>query len=398
MTIVPNNYAGAARLKNMYFSPMRVVGERAAELASEGHDVVLFSSGEPDFATPSPIKEATIQAIMNNKTHYAPNRGTIQMRQAISEWLKKTTGVEYSPLNEILVTAGGAEAINNSFLAVLNPGDEVIVFTPAFMNYENMISMCGAVMVEIPLQKRYGFQINIDDLKAKLTDKTRMIVLNNPCNPTGVVYDESTLEQIAQLAVEHDILVFSDEIYNCITYDGTGCKSIASFKCMKDRAIIMNGFSKAYAMTGWRLGFVASESRRISDILKIHQYTTTCVPTFIQDGVASAMNLPETLAETSKMREAFAKRRNLLMAGLDQIPGLSYTVPKGAFYIFIDVSGTGMDGDTFASRLLEEYYVACIPGSKLGAHCKDFIRISYATSEAAIKEGLKRIGAFVRAN
>ncbi len=386
---------GADRLSDMYFSPIRQVGERAAALAAEGNPVIFFSAGEPDFDTPAAIKEATIQAIQDNKTHYAPNRGTLALRKAIAEQLKRTIQVEYDPVSEVLLTAGGAEAINNAFLAALNPGDEVIVFTPAFMNYENLIAMCGSTMISIPLRKENGFQIDADELARSITHKTRMIVINNPCNPTGVVYTEETLAKVAQLVIEHDLLVFSDEIYNQVTYEGTVCRSIASFPGMKEHTIVMNGFSKAYAMTGWRLGILAADSEMISNMLKVHQYTTTCQPTFIQEGVAKAMNLPETLAEMADMVAAFDRRRRLLMEGLDQIGNLEYTTPLGAFYIFIDVSKTGMDGDTFASRLLNEHYVACVPGSKLGTGCEKFVRFSYATSDEDIKEGLARIDAFL---
>lgn len=390
-----NVLRAADRLSDMYFSPIRQVGERASALAAQGNPVIFFSAGEPDFDTPAAIKAATIQAIQENKTHYAPNRGTLALRKAVAQQLKSTIQVDYDPVSEVLLTAGGAEAINNAFLATLGPGDEVIVFTPAFMNYENLIAMCGSTMVNIPLRKENQFQIDPDELERRITDKTRMIVINNPCNPTGVVYTEETLARVAELAVQHDLLVFSDEIYNQITYENTVCRSIASFPGMKERTIVMNGFSKAYAMTGWRLGILAADARIIPNLLKVHQYTTTCQPTFIQEGVAKAMNLPETLREMSAMVQAFDRRRKLLMDGLDQIGNLEYTTPLGAFYIFIDVSKTGMDGDTFASRLLEERYVACVPGSKLGSHCGNFVRFSYATSDENIKEGLARIDAFL---
>ena len=236
--------SGANRLEEMYFSPIRQVGERAAALAEQGHPVLSFSSGEPDFNTPGPIKAATIQAIEHNKTHYAPNRGILSLRKAIAAQLRTVVGVEYDPVSEILLTAGGAEAINNAFLAVLNPGDEAIVFTPAFMNYENLISMCGATMVSIPLRKKNGFQIDPQELAEHISSKTKLIILNNPCNPTGVVYTAETLEKVANIAKEHNLLVFSDEIYNQITYDGVSCTSIASFPGMKERTILMNGFSK----------------------------------------------------------------------------------------------------------------------------------------------------------
>lgn len=384
----------AARLENMYFSPIRAVMEKVAAIKEEGYPVVGFTAGEPDFDTPKTIKDATIRALEKNQTHYAPNRGVLSCRKEIASMLERVTGVSYDPNTEIIVTASGAEAINNAFLAVLNPGDEVIVFSPSFMNYENLICMCGAVMVDVPLKSENGFQIDADELEKHITPQTRMIVINNPCNPTGAVYSAKTLERVAQLAVEHDLLVFSDEIYNQILY-GVECRSIASFPGMKERTIMMNGFSKAYAMTGWRIGIIAADARILPNILKVHQYTTTCVNTFAQVGLAESMNAPETLRDIDTMVQRFDERRKLLMSGLDQIGKLKYVEPTGAFYIFVDVSATGMDGDEFADRILKEKYVACIPGSKLGKECKNFIRMSYATSEDNIREGLKRIDEFV---
>lgn len=384
----------AARLEKMYFSPIRAVMEKVTAIKEEGHPVVGFTAGEPDFDTPKAIKDATTRALENNQTHYAPNRGVLSCRKSIVSMIERITGVSYDPNTEIIVTASGAEAINNAFLAVVDPGDEVIVFSPSFMNYENLISMCGGIMVDIPLKSENGFQIDADELEKNLTPKTRMVVINNPCNPTGAVYRPETLERIAKLAVENDLLVFSDEIYNQILY-GAECRSIASFPGMKERTIMMNGFSKAYAMTGWRVGILAADARILSNILKVHQYTTTCVNTFVQVGLAEAMNAPETLRDIDTMVNRFDERRKILMAGLDQIGKLKYSEPTGAFYIFVDVSATGMDGDEFADRILKEKYVACIPGSKLGKECKNFIRMSYATSEENIREGLKRIDEFV---
>lgn len=385
----------ADRLKDMYFSPIRAVMEKVSAIKDQGYPVIGFTAGEPDFDTPQKIKDATIKALQENKTHYAPNRGTLGCRKAVAEMLQRVTGVSYDPETEIIITASGAECINNAFQAFINPGDEVIVFSPAFMNYENLICQCGATMVDIPLSSDNGFQIDADVLAEHITDKTKMVVINNPCNPTGAVYSEETLEKIAKLAVKHDFLVFSDEIYNQILYDGTVCRSIASFPGMRDRTIMMNGFSKAYAMTGWRVGILAADARNASHLLKVHQYATTCVNTFVQEGIAAAMNDSETLADMQMMVNKFDERRKILVAGLQEIGCFRFAVPEGAFYCFVDVSATGMDGDEFADRLLKEKYVACIPGSKLGNACKNFIRLSYATSEENIREGLKRIDEFV---
>ena len=385
---------GADRLEKMYFSPVRAVMEKVSKVIAEGHDVISFGVGEPDFDTPSRVKADTIKAIENNYTHYAPNRGVLGLRKELSSYLEGLTGVSYDPASEIILTGGGAEAINNAFLAFINPGDEVITFPPTFMNYENMVYMAGGTLVEIPLTKEDNFQIDPARLEAAITDKTKMIVINNPSNPTGVVLTPEVLQQVADIAIKHDLLVFSDEIYAELIYDGMKFTSIASLPGMKERTIMMTGFSKAFAMTGWRLGVLASTSELISCMLKVHQYTTTCLPTFIQQGLVTAMNAPETIREKNEMVEAFARRRQMVLDGLDEIPDLSYTKPMGAFYIFVDVSATGMTGEEYADALLYDKYVAVVPGIKLGKECGNFIRISYATSDEKIAEGLRRMKEF----
>lgn len=382
---------GAERLKTVSFSPIRVIMEKAREMGEKGCDVISFSAGEPNFDTPAPIKAATIKALERNLTHYSSNRGVLQLRQEIAKKTKLETGSDYDPETEILITNSGAEAINHAIMANVNEGDEVIVFTPAFINYESLVKMCGAALIDIPLRPEDGFQINIDTVKSRITEKTKMIVMNNPCNPTGVVYSYDVLKELAGLAVEHNFLIFADEIYNCLTYDGVKFYSIASFPGMKERTIIMNGFSKTYAMTGWRVGYLLSDSRIMSHMVKVHQYSTTSGNTFIQTALAETMNAPETMAEVHDMVDAFAGRRVLMMSLLDEIGKLSYVTPHGAFYIMVNVSGTGMDGTVFADRLLREKYVAVVPAIGLGKECGDWVRISFATSDENIREGMRRI-------
>lgn len=390
-----NIFEPADRIRNVPFSPVRKVMERANELEKEGNKMVYFQIGEPDFNTPKPIIDATVEALKNNRTHYGPNRGTVECRNLLAKVIMDKTGLRYDPQTELLVLVGGAEALNVSIFGCINPGDEVIVFTPAFMNYASLIEMVGGVCVNIPLRKEKGLQIDPVDVRSKVTAKTRMMIVNNPSNPTGVVYEESVLEELAKLAVEHDLLVLSDEIYDEILYDGMTCRSIATFPGMRERTILMNGFSKAYAMTGWRLSYVAADARLIPNLLKIHQYETTCAPTFIQDGVAKAMLDPGTTAAKLKMVEAFARRRKILLEGLRAIPGFSFAEPKGAFYVLLDVSGTGLSGEEFATRLLEEKHVAVVPGIGFASD-PGYVRISFALSEEHIKLGLERMTEFVR--
>lgn len=382
---------GAERLKNVSFSPIRVIMEKAREMGERGCDVISFSAGEPNFDTPAPIKAATIRALERNLTHYSSNRGVLQLRQEIAKKAKLETGSDYDPETEILVTNSGAEAINHAIMANVNEGDEVIVFTPAFINYESLVKMCGASLIDIPLKPEDGFQINIDTVKSKITEKTKMIVMNNPCNPTGVVYSYEVLKELAGLAVEHNFLIFSDEIYNCLTYDGVQFHSIASFPGMKERTIVMNGFSKTYAMTGWRVGYLLADSHIMSHMVKVHQYSTTSGNTFIQTALAETMNAPETMAEVQAMVDAFAGRRVLMTGLLDENGKLDYITPHGAFYIMVNVSRTGMDGTSFADKLLNEKYVAVVPAVGLGKECGDWVRISFATSDEKIREGMRRI-------
>lgn len=385
----------ARKLRNIKISMIRTIMDRSKEMAQSGLPVVPLVAGEPNFDTPQAIKEAVIEAIRENESHYASNRGYPPLRREISRWTQKTVGLSYDPESEILVTSGGAEAINNALTAYLEPGDEIIVFTPAFVNYANVAVLSGATVVPVPLRVEDGMQINVDRVREVLTPRTKMIVVNNPCNPTGAVYSHETLQALCGLICERDLLAFSDEIYSTLVYDGR-FESLASFPGMRGRTIVMNGFSKAFAMTGWRLGWLCAEKQRISDILKVHQYSTTCSPTFIQVGLARSMNADETGRETAQMARAFAARRQRVMEGLDTVEAIRYIPPSGAFYCFADVSGTGLSGEDFARRLLEEQYVATVPGVGFSEECGGFVRISYAASGEAVAEGMRRIAEFVR--
>lgn len=389
---------GAKRLEKVEASLIRTILDRAAVLRGEGKPVIPFSAGEPDFNTPSDIKEATIRAITNNQTKYTSNRGYEPLRKVLAGYIKGETGVDYDPATEILVTSSAAEALNNIIMTFVDEGDEVIVQMPSFISYKCLVNMCGGKLVELPLDPTNGYQPDMEKLRSSITEKTKMIVLNNPSNPTGAVFSCEALEEICRLAVENNILVFSDEIYSRLVYDGAEFRSVASFPNMKDYSIIVSGFSKTFAMTGWRLGYIATAEKYASRILRTHQYSTTCSPTFIQVGVAEAMESPRTKKEVSEMVEAFANRRKLIMKCLDEIPGLSYVKPYGAFYIMVDVSALGMSSMDFSLKLLEQKYVATVPAVGLSEPTGKYVRISYATSEANIAEGMRRIREFVQEN
>jgi aspartate/methionine/tyrosine aminotransferase len=384
---------GAKRLEA---SPIRAILDRAAALRGEGKKVIPFSAGEPDFQTPETIKKATIKAIEDNYSHYASNRGLPALREILSKKLEADMSVHYDPNFEILVTSSGAEALNNSILSFINPGDEVIIPTPAFVSYKNLVKYAGGKFVDIPLHAENGFLLDAEEIERHITPRTKMIILNNPNNPSGAVYDRNTLQKVAQLAIKHDLLVLSDEMYSRLVYDGAEFVSMASLPDMKKRTIVVSGFSKTYAMTGWRLGYIATDKELANVIIKFHQYSTTCSPTFIQQGLVNSLELPETEQAVVEMLSAFARRREMILEGLKTIDGITPVIPKGAFYVMVDVSATGLTGMEFARKLLEEFYVATVPAIGLGDSCGDYIRISYAASDEDIREGLQRMNAFVK--
>ncbi len=384
---------GAQRLEP---SLIRTVLDRAAALRSEGHRVIPFSAGEPNFNTPSPIKAAAQKAIEENFTHYTSNRGLPGLRTIIAKMMEQTTGTAYDPETEIIVTSSGAEALNNAIHAFVGQGDEVIIPTPAFVSYKNLVKFTGAEVVEVPLSPKECFRLDAKAIQAKITPKTKMIILNNPNNPSGAVYTREDLEAVAKLAVEHDLLVLSDEMYSRLVYDGAEFVSVTSLPGMRERAIVVSGFSKSYAMTGWRLGYLIADKALVSTMLKVHQYSTTCSPTFIQKGLVDSLEDPQTEKEVQDMLAAFAQRRKAILAGLEKIPGLTPITPRGAFYVTVDVSATGMNGMDFATRLLEEKYVATVPAAAFDGDTANLIRISYAASDEDIQEGLKRLEDFVK--
>ena len=388
-----NLAAGAKRLEKVEPSLIRTILDRASALRAQGKNVIPFSAGEPDFDTPTDIKEAAIRAITNNESHYTSNRGYPALRKVLKGYIQRETGVEYDPETEILVTSSAAEALNNSILSFVDERDEVIVLTPAFVSYKSLINMCGAKFIPIPMtaDPEKGFQVDLAAVKAAISDKTKMLVLNSPSNPTGAVFSQSDLAELCKLAVERNFLILSDEIYSRLVYDGTKFYSIASFPGMKDHSIIISGFSKTFAMTGWRVGYIATDKSLAGHILRTHQYSTTCSPTFIQVALSEAMETDNTKKQVEEMIAAFAGRRKLIMQLLDEVPGVTYIKPYGAFYILVDVSALGMTSMEFSTKLLEEKFVATVPAVGLDDQTCKYVRFSYATSEDNIKEGLKRM-------
>ncbi len=377
-------------------SPIRAVLDRATALRGEGNKVIAFSAGEPDFPTPSPIKAATNQAIADDYSHYSSNRGLPGLRKIIANNIAKDTGVNYDFNTEVIITSSGAEALNNAILTFVDADDEVIIPTPAFVSYKNLVNYTGAKFVDVPLRPEEGYQLNANDIEKAITPKTKMIIINNPNNPSGAVYSRESLEAVAKLCVKHDLMVLSDDMYSRLVYDDAEYISMSALPGMKERTVVVAGFSKSYAMTGWRLGYMAADKSLCDQLIRTHQYSTTCSPTFIQQGLVNSLELEQTEIEVTEMIAAFARRRALVLDGLAKIDGLSTVTPKGAFYVMVDVSATGLSGMDFAMRLLEEYYVATVPAIGLGDSCGDYIRISYATSDVDIVEGLALIEKFVK--
>ncbi|CAG0994186.1 aspartate aminotransferase [Methanosarcinales archaeon] len=375
----------AKRLQNITESATLRISNIANELKSQGKDIISFSLGEPDFATPSHIIDAAKASLERGETHYTPSPGIPELRKAITEKLKKDNKIETKPGN-IIVTPGAKQAIFEVILSVLREGDEAILFDPAWVSYDPCIQLAGARTVWAPTSRNNGF--SPENISEYITKKTKLIVINSPCNPTGSVYSKETLKEIADISIDKNIFVLSDEIYEKIIYDREHI-SIASLDGMQDLTITVNGFSKAYAMTGWRLGYVNAPKEVYELMLKLHSHSVSQATSFVQYAGIAALQGDQ--APVASMVREFRARRDLLVRGLNKI-GIKCARPDGAFYAFADVSEYGT-GEKVAELLLNKAFVATTPGSAFGEAGNDFIRISYATSQERIKEALKRMEA-----
>jgi len=369
------------------------ISAKAKAMKKDGLDVCSFSAGEPDFDTPAHICAAAKRAIDEGKTRYGPAAGEPALRDAIVQKLKADNGLSYQRDN-IMVTNGGKHSLHNLMMTLIDPGDEVIIPSPYWVSYPEMVKLAGGVPVIVPTTAENNYKITAEQLKQAITPKTRLFVLNSPSNPAGVVYAPSEIEALAKVIVDADIWVVSDEIYEKILYDGAEHVSIGSLNSeIFERTIVSNGFAKAYAMTGWRLGYLAGPADLIKGVNTLQSHSTSNVCTFAQYGAIAALTEPSDSIET--MRRAFAKRRLAIMEIVDGIEGMSCVEPKGAFYILADISRVGLGSVEFCQKLLEEKYVATIPGVAFGA--EGTIRISYATDLDTIAQGMERIGGFIQA-
>jgi len=375
----------AKRLQKITESATLRISNLASELKSQGKDIISFSLGEPDFTTPGYIIEAAKASLERGETHYTPSPGIPELRKAIADKLKTENRLEVKP-GSIIVTPGAKQAIFEVMLSVLQEGDEAVLFDPAWVSYEPCVMLAGAKTKWVSTDADDGFKpVNIAE---SITKKTKIIVVNSPCNPTGGVYDRHTLKEIADIAVDKNILVLSDEIYEKIIYDKEHI-SIGSMDGMQDLTITVNGFSKAYAMTGWRLGYVSAPKEIYEQMLKLHSHSVSQATSFVQYAGIAALQGDQTCV--ADMVREFRIRRDLLVRGLNEL-GIKCNMPDGAFYAFADVSEFG-SGEKVAETLLNKAFVATTPGSAFGEAGNDFIRISYATSQERIKEALKRIEA-----
>lgn len=365
---------------------------RFFDIAATMDDVISLGIGEPDFVTPEPLVQAGIRALQKGETHYTSNSGILELRQALSAHLNKLYGVGYDPESELLITVGVSEALYLAMGAVLDPGDEVIVPEPCFVSYAPEVVLAGGKAVTIATHVEQGFQVTGEAVEAAVTERTKALLIGYPNNPTGAVMSRERLQEIAAVAEKHDLLVISDEIYDQLVY-GVEHVCFASLPGMRDRTITLGGFSKDYAMTGWRLGYAAAPPEALAAMRKIHQYTIMCAPTTAQISALAALEKGAPFVE--EMRNEYDRRRRLIVGGLNNL-GLPTFEPHGAFYAFPAITASGMDDGTFAETLLQEERVAVVPGSAFGASGAGFVRCSYATAYEEIEEALERIERFMR--
>ena len=384
----------ADRMESIPFSGIRKVFEEVNRRQAAGENIIHLEIGRPDFDTPTHIKKAAKKALDEGKVHYSSNYGVPELREAIVQKLKKDNGLSYDPATEIIVTVGGNEAVFITMMALLNPGEEVLIPDPCWLHYFYCAQMAGAVPISVPIREENEFIPHIDDFRSRITPKTRMIVINTPNNPTGAVYDVEILEELAQLARERDLLVLSDEIYEKMVYAGNHHFSVGGFPGMRERTITVNGFSKIYAMTGWRLGYTAANQELTRAMIRIHQYTTVCATSFAQWGGIAALGGPQSEAEM--MVKEFDRRRKLVYAALKEMHGIEVLEPKGAFYVFPNIKALGKSAEELSWYLLDEAKIAVVPGTVLGDFGADHIRISYANSHENLEIAMDRMRAALK--
>ncbi len=365
------------------------------DIVAEMKDAISLGVGEPDFITPQYIRDGAIKSVQKGYTQYTSNSGLLALREEISYYLNSRYGLSYDAKKEIIITVGASEAIDCSLRALLNQGDEVLIPDPSYVSYSPCVRLCGGVPVSVNTSEEHDFKLLPEELEKVITDKTKVLILPYPNNPTGAIMEKEKLEAIAKVVKKHDLIVLSDEIYSELTYDGKHC-SFASIEGMKERTIVINGFSKAFAMTGWRVGYVCAPKEILIPILKIHQYVIMCAPTCSQYASCDALRIgrEHEFDVVEEMREDYDGRRKFLVSALRRA-GLDCFEPKGAFYCFPSVKKLGMTGEEFADKLLKSKHVAVVPGSAFGESGKYHIRCCYATSIKNLRIAVDRIAEFI---
>jgi len=361
------------------------------ELVNSMDDVISLGIGEPDFATPWRIRDAAIRSLEQGRTSYTSNLGALALRERVCSYVSENYGVSYDPVSECIITVGVSEALDLALRALLNPGDEVVYHEPCYVSYAPGVRMAGGVPVVAPTGPENGFALSADDFEAVLSPRTKALLLNFPCNPTGASMDLERLRRVAEIASERDLVVVTDEIYSELTYDGRHV-SIASLPGMRERTLFLHGFSKAYAMTGFRIGYACGPADLIDAMMTVHQYSMLCAPTLAQDAAVEALD--NARGDMEEMRESYRQRRNLMVSRLNEM-GLDCVKPKGAFYAFPSIASTGLSSGEFATRLLKEKSVAVVPGTAFGACGEGFVRCAYAASIEDINEAMNRIEDFI---
>ena len=362
------------------------------DIANEIEDVISLGVGEPDFDTPWHVREEGIYTLQKGRTFYTANRGLMELRTEISNYIARNHAVQYNPATQVLVTIGGSEAIDLALRACLEPGDEVIYHEPCYVSYLPCITLADGVPVPIPLKEANDFRLTAEELEAAITPKSKALILSFPNNPTGAVMTKEDLEAIAEVIVRHDLLVITDEIYSELSYTGKKHYSLIDLPGMVERTIYINGFSKAYAMTGWRLGYCCGPEENLAQMVKIHQFAIMAAPTMSQ--YAGTMALKNGASDVEMMRDSYNQRRRYLMAELIRL-GIPCFEPFGAFYIFPNISQFGLSSEEFATRLIREHKVAVVPGSAFGQSGEGFVRVSYAYSIDELKQAFERIERFI---
>ena len=377
----------AKRALEVTRSPFQVIAEYARDLKLK--DAIFLNVGEPDFTTPKHIIEAAKRALDEGFTHYSTDRGLPELRQVIAEKLRKERGIEVDPADEVIVTAGGAEANWVTLMALVNPGDEVLIPSPYYPPFSTVVRLAGGVPVPVPFREELGFAWDPEDVEKRVTKKTKILFVNSPNNPTGGILDGDCIKALAEIVQEHDLIVVSDEVYEAFIYDAGKPQSIASIPGMEERTIVTNSFSKTYAMTGWRVGFAAGRSEFISQMLKIHYATTICASAIAQRAAITALTGPQDCVR--EMTAEYVKRRRIIVDGLNKIPRFKCAMPKGAFYVFPNIKGFRRSSEDFAKFLVKEARVVTVNGSAFGPDGEGHLRISYATSTENIEAALERI-------